>query len=222
MDRQTERKLIQQIKNNGCVASFSQLIKELHLYRDVFHFVKRYLNNPSDTEEVTQESMFRAFHNVHGFDPDRGRFRSWVFGIAAHQAYDRLNERKFRSLHEIEDLPLRHRSPEDMLALIEMEEALVQAIESLGERYRRILVLYYVEGLSHKEIATREGITSNNAGTILNRAKERCIQLYEENLKLSRAQAKQEATKTPSQGTVAFADLFSALNHKFLRYINNH
>ena len=108
MDRQTERKLIEQIKNNGCVASFSQLIKELHLYRDVFHFVKRYLNNPSDTEEVTQESMFRAFHNVHGFDPDRGRFRSWVFGIAAHQAYDRLNERKFRSLHEIEDLPLRH------------------------------------------------------------------------------------------------------------------
>lgn len=216
MDRQTEAQIIQRVQQDGCVTSYTHLIQELHLYRDVYHFVRRYLKNPSDTEEVTQETMFRAFRNIHGFDPQRGRFRSWVFGIASHQAYDRLNERKHRSLYEIEDLPLRQRSPEDMLQITQMEEALVEAIEALGERYRRILVLYYVEGLSHKEIAVRENITANNAGTILNRAKDRCIQLYEERLQQRRTAP--QTPMRPSKGTLAFAELMTALNQRFLRY----
>lgn len=220
MDRQTETMLIQQTQREGCALSYTRLLKELHLYRDVYHFVRRYLPNPSDAEEVTQETMFRAFHNIQGFDCSRGRFRSWVFGIAAHQAYDRLNERKHRSLCELEDLPLRHRSPEEMLSLLEMEEALIDAIEELGERYRRILVQYYIEGLSHRDIAEREGITANNAGTILNRAKDRCIQLYEERL----AQSHHQQHVTPrnaSAGTLAFADVMNALNHRFLRYTDS-
>ncbi len=219
MDRQLEMKLLKDIKENGCVASYTRLIKELNLYRDVFHFVRRYLPNPSDTEEITQETMFRAFHNIKSFDPNRGRFRSWVFGIAAHQAFDRLNERKHHTLDEIETLPLKHRSPEEMLHLVRMEEALIEAIDSLGERYRRFLVMYYVEGLSHKEIAAREGITPNNAGTILNRAKDRCLQVYQANLNRKGSSNKQQ--KTPSQGTLAFADLFAALNQRFLRYVDN-
>lgn len=220
MDRKTEIALIDKIQETGCVSSYTRLLQELHMYRDVFHFVRRYLTNPCDAEEVTQETMFRAFHNIQGFDSARGRFRSWVFGIAIHQAYDRLNERKYHSLQEIEDLPVRHRSPEDMLHIMEMEEALVEAIEDLSERYRKILVLYYVEGLSHKEIAVREGITANNAGTILNRAKERCIQLYEERLKRTRhAGARLQTPKT--SGGLAFADLMASLNQRFMRYLSH-
>lgn len=221
MKRQTERELIQRIQESGCVASYTRLLKELHLYRDVFHFVRRYLPNPSDAEEVTQESMFRAFHNIQSFDTNRGRFRSWVFGIAVHQAYDRLNERKHRSLCEIEDLPGTNRSPEDMLHLMELEEALIQAIEELGERYQRILVLYYVEGLSHKEIAEQEGITPNNAGTILNRAKDRCIKLYNERLRTKSSSTSMLSAPPSSPGAQAFADILSALNQRFLRYVSN-
>lgn len=219
MDRQTERELILRIQETGCVLSYTRLLKELHLYRDVYHFVRRYLPNPSDAEEVTQESMFRAFHNMQSFDVQRGRFRSWVFGIAVHQAYDRLNERKHQSLCEIEDMPGSHRSPEDMLHLMELEEALLQAIEEMGERYRRILVMYYVEGLSHQEIADQEGITANNAGTILNRAKDRCIQLYQERLQNKHRTSDRPSKPLSSPGTKAFADALAALNQRFLRYV---
>ena len=123
MKKQEETLLIKRIQEQHCVQSFTLLITRLRLYREVFYFVQRYLSNPSDAEEVTQETMFRAFRNIHGFDPNRGRFRSWVFGIAIHRSYDRLNERKHRSLFEIEDMPLHHRSPEDMLNLMQMEEA---------------------------------------------------------------------------------------------------
>lgn len=221
MNRQTERELIHRIQETGCVLSYTRLLKELNLYRDVFHFVRRYLSNPSDAEEVTQETMFRAFHNIHSFDTARGRFRSWTFGIAVHQAYDRLNERKHRSLCEIEDLPGSNRSPEDMLQLMELEEALVEAIEEMGERYQRILVMYYVEGLSHKEIAEREGITPNNAGTILNRAKERCITLYKEILKQKPRIHAAKSPRPKSPGALAFADILSALNQRFLKYVSN-
>ncbi|MCB9637520.1 MAG: sigma-70 family RNA polymerase sigma factor [Myxococcales bacterium] len=219
MDRKTEMNLIYRVQQEGCVASYSKLLAELKLYRDVYHFIRRYLPNPCDAEEVTQETMFRAFHNIQGFDPERGRFRAWVFGIAVHQAYDRLNERKHRSLFEIEDLPLRHRSPEDMLQIMEMEEALVAAVELLGERYRRILVMYYVDGLSHKEIAVQEGITPNNAGTLLNRAKDRCLQLYEEQIQKHRDHSQLPAE--PSKGTQAFADILASLNQRFLRYLSH-
>lgn len=219
MDRRTERELILRIQETGCVLSYTRLLKELQLYRDVYHFVRRYLTNPSDAEEVTQESMFRAFHNIQSFDVDRGRFRSWVFGIAVHQAYDRLNERKHQSLCEIEDMPGSHRSPEDMFHLMELEEALLQAIEEMGERYRRILVMYYVEGLTHQEIADQEGITANNAGTILNRAKDRCIQLYQERLQTRTQPSAAPLKPITSPGTQAFADALSALNQRFLRYV---
>jgi RNA polymerase sigma-70 factor (ECF subfamily) len=219
MDRQTETLLIERVQQKGCVASYTRLLNELKLYRDVYHFVRRYLPNPSDAEEITQETMFRAFHNIQGFNPERGRLRAWIFGIAVHQAYDRLNERKHRSLCEIEEMPLRHRSPEEMLQIMEFEEALICAVEDLGERYRRILVMYYVEGLSHKEIAEREGITANNAGTLLNRAKERCLQLYEERIQQHRHHL--PAATKHSTGTLAFADAITSLNERFLRYLND-
>jgi RNA polymerase sigma-70 factor, ECF subfamily len=215
MDRQQESQLIRKIQEEGCVSSYTRLLTELNLYRDVFHFVRRYLPNPSDAEEVTQETMFRAFHNIQGFNTERGRFRSWVFGIAVHQAYDHLNARKHQSLHEIEDLPNRHRSPEEMIHLLETEEALVQALEDLGERYRRILVHFYVEGLSHKEIGEREGITANNVGTILNRAKERWLQRYQVHIKERGLQGELLQGATP--GTQAFADMFAALNQRLVR-----
>lgn len=218
MERKEEICLIQKIQTTGCVQSYTLLVTQLKLYRDVFHFVRRYLPNPSDAEEVTQEAMFRAFHHIQGFDPERGRFRAWVLGIAIHQAFDRLKERQHQSLCEIEDLPLAQRSPEEMFHLMEMEEALLSALDALGERYQRILVMYYVEGLPHKEIAEREGITINNAGTLLNRAKERCLDLVRERLSSRRKAA------TPallSQAAQSFAELLSAINHRFLRHSGN-
>ena len=221
MNRNHERELIKKIQEKGCVLSYTELLTQLNLYRDIYHFVRRYLPNPSDAEEVTQETMFRSFNNIQSFDPYRGRFRPWVFGIAIHQAYDRLNERKHRSLTEVEHLPSQTRSPEEMLHLMEVEEFFLEAMQDLGERYRRILVLYYVDGLSHKEIAEREKITANNAGTILNRAKDRCLQLYQEKLRRKQSFLSPLTRKLTSSSTTAFAETFTSLNHRFLKYSTN-
>ncbi len=222
MDRKTERLLIEKIQNEGCINSYSKLIKELNLYRDIYHFVLKYIGDEEEAEEITQETMFRAFRNIKSFDAARGRFRSWVFGIAIHQAYDRLNERKHLSLKEIEDMPQKHRSPEELLQLMEVEEALLEAIEELGDRYRRILLMFYVEGLSHKEIAERENITPNNAGTILNRAKEKCLKLCREKMQKKgkkRAQYPKRRTRKRSEGAVKIAELFSSFNERFLNFL---
>jgi RNA polymerase sigma-70 factor (ECF subfamily) len=222
MDRQTERELIEKIQETGCVLSYTRLLKELDLYKDVYQFIGRYLPNPSDAEEITQETIFRTFNNIQSFDVQRGRFRPWVFGIAVHQAYDRLNERKHCSIHELEDMPGHQHSPEDVLQLMEMEEALLVAIDALPERYRRILMMYFIQGLTHKEIAECEGITPNNAGTILNRAKDRCIQLYNEQLQsIQKASRFNIQNKARSAETIAFADIFSSLNRRLLQDANN-
>ncbi len=67
------------------------------LYRssrdDVYAYAAGLLRDRAAAEEVTAAAFERAYRKRSRFDPDRGKPRAWLFGIARNAALDELRRR---------------------------------------------------------------------------------------------------------------------------------
>ena len=59
----------------------------------VYRFVRGYVKNDSDAEDITQETFVRAWRNFHTFDHEKS-FKTWIFAIAKHASIDALKKKK--------------------------------------------------------------------------------------------------------------------------------
>lgn len=107
-------------------------------------------------EEVVQEGFVKIWRNAHRYDPDLGPARAWLFAIIRNQALNVLRDGRREDLVEA--------VPEDTVAAIEAgaafdllpdTEALKRCLEALDPRRRASVLMAYVDGFSHGEIAGR-------------------------------------------------------------------
>lgn len=119
-----------------------------------------------EAEEIVQETLLLAWRKRHQFDPDRGTERTWLFGIARNVAAGR-HRRRYRHL-EVVDLTVAPESVDDGAELARLvEDSLVRdAVHSLGESHRSVVVAAYYEGRTVREIAERTGLP---VGTVKSR-----------------------------------------------------
>lgn len=102
----------------------SALVCLMSKHKDpVFRFAYRYLGNPSDSEEVTEETFFRVYQNAYKFKP-KASAKTWIFSIALNLARDRLRKRK----------KFRNEFPYDQTGVLDEEDSpMLERIDS-GER----------------------------------------------------------------------------------------
>lgn len=118
----------------------------------------RLLRDRSRAEEALQEAFLQVWRNADRFDPQRGSARAWVIGIVRYRALDRLEvEQRHRTTAELPDIA------EELAVSPEDSRALAGCLGELPDKWRRVVLLAYVEGYSHSEIA---GITEAPLGTI--------------------------------------------------------
>lgn len=118
----------------------------------------RLLRNRPQAEETLQEAFLQIWRNAARFDTGRGSARAWMIGILRYRALDRLDvERKHAGSGELPDVAAEVAVP------IEDSRALAGCIGELPETWRRSVILSYVEGYSHSEIAN---ITKTPLGTV--------------------------------------------------------
>ncbi len=104
---------------------------------------------------------------------DEGKLLAWIFGIATRRARGAARRiwirRTLLRRHE-EAVP--HASPEpDMEDRLSANAEIEQALSSLGLKFREVLILHAVEGLSGPKIAAALGIAENTVWTRLHRAR---------------------------------------------------
>ena len=133
-----------------------EILLERH-QRAVYRSAQAVARNPAEAEEIAQEAWVRAFGHLDQF-AGRGPFVTWVTRIAVREAWlhDRLR-RRWTSLSgstspEI-SLSSATSDPERSAAQGEMLEAIDAAIRSLPEKFRVVLVLREIDGLSTAEAA---------------------------------------------------------------------
>lgn len=141
--------------------------KLVELHQDAVMTAAHYMTgNPEDAEDVAQETFIRAYRSLGTF-AGGSSFKTWLLVIATNSsrslaASRRAKKRDSRVLRiesaedrERIDLPDRpeRSSPEDQALRSELKEALEEAIATLDEESRSLIILRDLLGGSYEEIA---------------------------------------------------------------------
>lgn len=137
----------------GDTTAFDQLF---HKHQDkVYGIAYRMMSNQEDAMDLTQEIFLKAYQKLNKFR-STSAFSTWLYRLAVNLCIDELRKRK-RSLNP---LPLETavsepgaNTPEDDVLSRDTERQIWEAINSLKEKERAIIILRDIEGLSYKEIA---------------------------------------------------------------------
>jgi len=143
----------------------------------LYRVARAILKNDGEAEDVMQDAYVRAFQHLGQF-AGRAKFSTWLTRIAVHEALARLHKAKrfedWDAMNEnkqdkIAPTPLRS-DPESKTATLQMSTILEQAIESLPEQYRTVVMLRDVEEMTTAETADCLSLTEDNVKIRLHRA----------------------------------------------------
>ena len=113
-----------------------------------------------DADEIAQDVMVSVWRHAASYDPTRASPSTWIYAIARNRRIDAFR-RAGRTAVAADD-PLLQLDPEPdgfrLLDLAEREARLRAAIAGLAPEQRQVLVAAFYEGLSHVQIATRQGL----------------------------------------------------------------
>lgn len=140
---------------------------------DLVRFLDRKVWDPERARDLAQETFVRAL----GADPPPERPRAWLFAVASNLARDEARSAlrwrsRLRRVREEERERLETRTPDLALELRERRRAVREALATLSERDREVLLLWQA-GLSYGEIAAASGLAEGAVGTTLSRARRR-------------------------------------------------
>ncbi len=168
---ENEASLIEQAQN-GDRNAFGELVR--HHYQGVVQVVYRMCGDTGLADDAAQEAFIRAWVNLPSYQP-RSNLRNWLYRIAINAALDVLRRRPEERFEDEEVLKLSSHEASPEATLIEKEQnALVQqAIESLPEAARSVIVLREYGGLSYHEISSVLGIPVGTVMSRLNYARNR-------------------------------------------------
>jgi RNA polymerase sigma-70 factor (ECF subfamily) len=146
----------------------------------VYRFGMKMCGNPEDARDVLQQTLLAMARGLRGFRGDSS-LATWLYRVARSFCIKNRRKSKFapatvQSLDtdvagEAKALADPSESVDDALAGKQIEEALEEAIRDLEPKYREVLVLRDVEGLSAKEVAQVLGIGVEAVKSRLHRAR---------------------------------------------------
>ena len=133
----------------------------------------RILRRQALAEEAVHDAFVQIWERAASFDPTRGRAHSWLYAVVRHRALNILRGEARTDL--VEDFePMGLASPEDdpevVVARLSDAGALRRCLERLEPSRRRLVVLAYVHGLSHGELAGRLGLPLGTVKSWVRRA----------------------------------------------------
>jgi RNA polymerase sigma-70 factor (ECF subfamily) len=165
VESQDESRLVARCQQNDHQA-FGLLIDR---YADrVLNVIARMIGNPTDAQDVAQETFVAAFKAITNFRAD-SRFSTWIHRIAVNKAKDYLRVQGRRQEREIfkpreddgKDPILEiadERTPEHGASDKQMAYHMEQAIKKLSPLYREAFVLKHVEGMGYEEMVQVLGV----------------------------------------------------------------
>ena len=123
-------------------------------FEDVYSYFHYRARDVADAQDLTNDVFLRLVESIQSFEPARGTFRTWIFGVAHHRLVDYRRRQALRD-HRLLDEGL---TDSDDGPAVQAEARLTQdrlrrALNSLTEDQRQVIVLKFIEGLSNAEVA---------------------------------------------------------------------
>ncbi len=149
--------------------------------RGIANFIGAGVRSPSDIADLSQETFLRAYAHLGTFNPQLGKFSTWIYQIARNAVRTHLGKSQKRPpTHELpEDRTLesalpdcsRDADPVGGILRDEAEREVRDAMAELPERTRTVLALRYFDNLEYHAIASTMGLSLGNVKTLIHRGK---------------------------------------------------
>ena len=140
----------------------------------VMKVARAYTLTSDECQDLAQEILLQAWRSLPNFD-GKATAATWFYRVALHTAMnwhrnDKHRRARQQPLLEVQEPVTKSCDSAEQAQQRETVEQLYQAIQQLP-RTDAALVLLYLDGLSYCEMAEVLGISENNVGVKLNRAK---------------------------------------------------
>jgi RNA polymerase sigma-70 factor (ECF subfamily) len=156
----TDSKLVRRVQK-GDKGAFDILV--LKYQHKIVNLVMRYVRDPEQAMDISQEAFIKAYRALPRFRGDSA-FYTWLYRIAVNTAKNHLAAQRRRptdielDLQDPEQFDLHARlketdTPEAVMISREMRETVEQAIQSLPDDLRTAIILRELDGMSYEEIA---------------------------------------------------------------------
>ena len=132
----------------------------IHSYGNMlFRLCLIMLGNTNDAEDAVQEVVIKYLQKAPKFENTEHE-KAWLIKVSTNQCKDIL---RFRSRNQMVDIDQIKECVKE-----ESDSEIIDALMTLPEKYKIVLILYYVEGYSTKEIA---GVIGKTASAVKMRLK---------------------------------------------------
>jgi RNA polymerase sigma factor (sigma-70 family) len=153
---------------------FVQLLEEHK--RLLYKVASAYCANAEDRRDLVQEIVIQLWRSFPRYD-DRLKFSTWMYRIGMNVAISFLRgegRRGGRETVALDQIDIIDSAAADrVLGEAGDDIRLLQQLVSRLDEMSRALIVLYLEGYSHAEIAEVLGISATNVGTRVNRIKNR-------------------------------------------------
>jgi RNA polymerase sigma-70 factor, ECF subfamily len=159
--RQVDQQLVERAQR-GDKKAFELLV--LKYQRKLARLLSRFVRDPAEVEDVTQEAFIKAYRALPSFRGESA-FYTWLYRIGINTAknylvalgrrapttteFDAEEAESFEDADNLRD----NNTPDAMLQSKEIGDAVNRAMEALPEELRTAITLREIEGLSYEDIA---------------------------------------------------------------------
>jgi RNA polymerase sigma-70 factor (ECF subfamily) len=160
-DREIDRQLVERAQQ-GDKKAFGLLVEKYQ--RKLARLLSRFIRDPAEVEDVTQEAFIKAYRALPAFRGDSA-FYTWLYRIGINTAKNYLmalgrraptsteveaeEAEGFEEGEQLRDI----NTPESLLLSNEIAETVNATIEKLPEELRKAIQMRELEGMSYEDIA---------------------------------------------------------------------
>jgi RNA polymerase sigma-70 factor (ECF subfamily) len=160
-DREIDRQLVARAQS-GDKRAFELLVEKYQ--RKLARLLSRFIRDPAEVEDVTQEAFIKAYRALPAFRGDSA-FYTWLYRIGINTAKNYLmamgrraptsteveaeDAEGFEEGEQLRDI----NTPESLLLSNEIAQTVNSTIEQLPEELRTAIQMREIEGMSYEDIA---------------------------------------------------------------------
>ncbi|MCG2712543.1 MAG: sigma-70 family RNA polymerase sigma factor [Candidatus Omnitrophica bacterium] len=165
---------------NGEKRCFDEIV-ERHKQR-VFNIAYRYLGNIHDAEDVTQQVFINIYNSRKAYSP-KAQFTTWLYTVCKNTCLKTFRKKRLNTTSIDTDMNLEQNTvfmqvpdpnantPLENVINSERDLVVKEAIDSLPENQKIVVILYKYEQLSYGDIGKITGFSVKAVKSLLHRAR---------------------------------------------------
>lgn len=175
----------------GDQKAYKLIMKKYH--DAIQNLIYKMVHDKADVEDLTQEAFIKAFHSLASFNFEFA-FSTWLYKIATNNCIDYLRKKKIKTFSidkpidtkdgEVEYEIADHTFIPDKMIIFDQKKQLIQdAIDTLPEKYAKVIVMRHQEEKSYEEIADELDIPLGTVKAHIFRAREMLYKQLKDRIK---------------------------------------